>query len=499
MDIQEEKTEERKEKIKNWLNQPLNLALVAVLLFAFVIRFHYFLMTKTQPLWWDGLCYGSLAKNFVSHAWDGTTLIIRETLIRPPLFPFLWSLLLRLNLSEVSIRFLLEFTPSVLAVFFIYLVGKEMYNKRVGIIAASILSVLWIHLFYTARLLTNIPALSLFFLSVYFFIKSQKNEFNPFYFTISLFLLSLSTLTRYPNGIIFIAFLFFLAITGKFSLIKKTKFWISGVLGLAPLIFFFIFNYITKDNIFPAFLGGQYVNTSTQISKPIAFHLVNFIPVYLKTVFFIFFIIGLVIALFEIFLSYDIINKKERLKGHLINLLILIIILSFFIFYMRVAEDRWLFAMSLPLACLTGIGMDQTIKFTRKYNQHIPIILIALILIFGAYQQITFADNLIKIKKESYLQMQQGFEWIKANTPEDSIILGSSISPYSIYYSERDYLDLPQNISEVNTIAADYLVVHSFTTQPEYINTYLQENQDKWQPINAFFIDEAKTQPIWII
>ena len=149
-------SEEKKIKdFFNWIKQPLNFSLMGVLVFAFIIRLYYFIQVGNQPLWWDELCYGSLAKNMISGAWDGTSLIIGETLIRPPFFPFIWSLLMSINFPEMASRLMLEFLPSVLSVFFVYLVGKEIFGKRVGIIASFIFSVFWIHLFYTIRFLTK--------------------------------------------------------------------------------------------------------------------------------------------------------------------------------------------------------------------------------------------------------------------------------------------------------------------------------------------------------
>ena len=39
-------------------------------------------------------------------------------------------------------------------------------------------------------------------------------------------------------------------------------------------------------------------------------------------------------------------------------------------------------------------------------------------------------------KKDSYAQMKETFVWMKDNLPNDSIILGIGIEPYTIYYSE---------------------------------------------------------------
>jgi len=102
--------DKRKEVVLNWLKNPYNFALVTIILFAIIIRLYYFVLTKSQPLWWDAASYGALAKNFVYHTWDGTTLINGELIIRPLLFPLLWSLLLRFNTTSFLLSILIIYS-----------------------------------------------------------------------------------------------------------------------------------------------------------------------------------------------------------------------------------------------------------------------------------------------------------------------------------------------------------------------------------------------------
>jgi 4-amino-4-deoxy-L-arabinose transferase-like glycosyltransferase len=488
----------RVEKIKNWLKNPTNLILVAILAFAVIIRFYYFWQTKTQPFWWDEAAYGSLAKNYITHMWDGTDIILGETKIRPPLFPILWSMLMRINIGEVTTRFLLEFLPSVLSVFFVWLTLKEFYNKRTSLIATAMFSVLWIHLFYTSRLLTNVPALPLMFISIYFFSKSLKKDFNQKYFAISLILLSLATLMRYPVGLTFFAFLAFLIITKEFKLIKNTKFWISGIIGVSPLLLFFLFNYITKGNIFPAILGGDAAEVT---QKAFAFNILSdFIPAYLTTSFLVFFLLGLALTIFELSIGFDLIKKNPRLKGHLILLLIFIAIFGYFIFYIRAAEDRWLFPAALSMLGISAVGLNYAYELIKKHNKQIAIIGVIGVLAIGGYAQIKLADSLIEDRKGSFLQMKQGMEWIRDNTPPESIIQGQGLQVYAVYYAERNYEILPPDAALMENTIANYLIVHSFAGQPPWINDYLNANQDKWQPEQAYFFDPpANTQPAFIV
>jgi 4-amino-4-deoxy-L-arabinose transferase-like glycosyltransferase len=493
--------EKRKEKIKNWLKNPENLAIAGVILFAFAIRLYYFWMTKNQPLWWDELCYGSLAKNFITHAWDGTVLIISETKIRPLIFPIIWSFLMRLQLNETASRFLLAFVPSMLSVIFIYLTAKEIFNKRVGLIAAAISSTIWLNLFYSSRFLVHMLDLALLFASIYFFVKSTKAEINLKYFVLSLVLLSLATLTRYPDGMIFFVYLIILILAKKLYL-NKLKFWIMSIVGISPLLLFFARNYFLQGNIFPALFDKSYIKPLTVNGQvaPFAFNVLSYISVFLQTLFLIFFILGLIYLFFEIIVGYNLLAKNGKLRNALLLVLILLVFNSFFIFYLRSAEDRWLFETIICLVIISAVGINVFFEYLEKYNKLLAVLLVFGILLVGGYYQIVAANSIIQQKKESYLQMEQAFYWLKDNTPKDSIILGYGIEPYTVYYADRQYdrLEL-YNASNVSESPAGYMVLHGFVPQLDYVEKYLQENPDKWKPINVFFLDAQKQQPIVII
>ena len=486
-----------KEKIKSWLKSYHNLSILFVIVFAVVIRLYYFWITKGQPLWWDEAVYGSLAKNILYHTWDGTTdFIVKETVIRPPLFYLIWSLLISIGIGEAGTRFLLEFLPSIIAVFFVYLSTKELFGKKTALYSTAIFSVLWIHLFYTGRLLTSVPSLPFVFASLFFFVKSMKNQFIPRNFLVSILLLSIATLIRYPNGLFFGAYALFILITLKVKLLKKPSFWISGLAGMAPILIFFLVNLALFSNPFPAFIGNSYVKP---VSGSFDFSVLNLIPTYLQTPFFVLFLLGLAITAMEIFLGYDQINKNQKVKSNILILLMMVVFLSYFIFIIRGAEDRWLFPVSLPMVALAGIGLNSLHKFIHKYHKTFAIIVVIGVLLFGAYGQITFADSIIKDRKQSFLQMRQGFEWIDENTPEGSLILGQSIAPYVAYYSQRPYTDITQDPLSITNSDANYMVVHGFRPHPDYLGSFLIENQDKWVPINALFFDAHRGNPAFIV
>ncbi len=223
-----EKVEERKNKLLEFIKK--NYLLIGILLFALIIRLYYFFITSDQCLWWDELCYGILAKNLVMHHWDNVRIILGETNIRPMFLPILWSFLMRLDLSEVASKFILEIIPSFFVVLFTYLVGKTLYNKRIGLIASFIMAVSWITIFYSVRFITHIPGLFFSLASIYLFFKAiETDKINFKYFSSALFLLCISVLFRWNYGLVGFAFLLVILFNLKF--IKQKAFWLGGLVG----------------------------------------------------------------------------------------------------------------------------------------------------------------------------------------------------------------------------------------------------------------------------
>ncbi len=310
---------------------------------------------------------------------------------------------------------------------------------------------------------------------------------------------------------VYVSYLLFLVLTkraGLIKLIKEWKAWFSVIIGISPILIFFLINLITKGNVFPALLGGGYVK---EVSQEFAFGTLNFIRSYLNPfslhpsgnffndILFLLFILGIAICVLEIFLGYGFISKNKKFRGHLLMILMFVVFYSFFIFYIKGAEDRWLFPLSITFVMFSAYGLDYVYEFIKKYNKNFALILVLAILAFGAYNEIKFADLLINEKKETYLQMKQGFEWLRDNSDKNSIVMGGGIEPYIIYYAEMAYVGFPTNESDIEDINAEYSVIHAFNKHPDYVQSYLQSNQDKWQPINAFFFDEEKKQAAFVI
>src|SRR3989344_6137211 len=159
--------EQKKKKISEWIKEPNNLIFIGILIFAFIVRWYFFSLTKTQPLWWDEADYMNMANYF------GFGTPYHFIPVRPILFSMAIGFILKISNSEFLIRFIMLLS-SMASVVGIYYLGKEILNEKVGLIASLLTSVIWLNLFLTFRILVDIPSLTFFTFSALFFYKYFK-------------------------------------------------------------------------------------------------------------------------------------------------------------------------------------------------------------------------------------------------------------------------------------------------------------------------------------
>src|SRR3989344_4387903 len=420
------------EKIRLWLRKPANFYLLAILIFAFILRLYYFLLTQDQALWWDEAEYMAYAKKIVF----GTPYDISPK--RVVLFPFLISLIFRVGLSEQSVRFFLVLVPSVLVVFFTYLLAKEMYSEKIALLTAFLTAVLWIHLFYSARVMND----------------------------------EMSFLFR-PAGIYYgVIIAIFVLITENFKFLKKPALWGMVLVFLLTLSPHLIWSYYHHGDAL-AFTGA-YGGPGEENFGWDAF---KFIPLYTEKVFLAFFFMGL-ITFITIILGFDqILKGSKKYQNDLFIAISMIFLLGINIFVLRSFEERWFMAMSFAIFIITSKGIMLTFQLIKKYIKELGAITIIIIIIFsGAYIQLKHADQIIKLKVNTYAEIRAAGLWIKDNSnPQDSV--WSRSLPQLAYYSERRVF---RENSSVLDVAEQELLNQLNEEKPKYFVLYVFENHAPW-------------------
>ena len=311
-------------KLEGFLRNKYNLMFLGIILIAFVIRLYYFIYTYNQPLWWDEAEYMSMAKNMLY----GIPYDFNPQ--RPVLFPLLISLFIWIG--EGAVRFFISFLPSLGVVVMTYLLGKEFYDKKVGLIASLVISVCWVLLFNATRI--HADTISLFFslLGIYFFWRGYSIKKNARLIGLGFLFMALGFMIKVNAALAPLIVLIFLIITTKLNFLKEKVLWKSVIWFFIPLIPYFIYNYFKFGTIL-SFIQG-YVDPESLGSKfqsSFNWSIFKFVYVYTDLILFILFVVGALFVLLNIILGFDLIYKENNLKikADLFSVLSIIVVVSY--------------------------------------------------------------------------------------------------------------------------------------------------------------------------
>jgi len=500
--LKEATNESKKEKIKKWLNNKNNLYFLGIMIFTIAIRLYYFILTKDQALWWDEAEYTAAANLF---AFDIPYEISPQRLV---FFPFLISIFFKLGFEELMTKFFLVLVPSILIVFITYFFVKEMYNEKIALITTLLTSIFWIHLFYSMRVMNDELGFLFGLLALFLFWKGYIKGKNNKLIYLSAFLIALSFLIR-PVAIFYAGILIcFLFITEGFRFFKKPQLWLMPIIFFLTLIPHMIWSYFYHGNAlaFRAAYGKPGIVPTLSESAKL---MLGFIPHYLETIFFIFFIIGL-LTLIPLFLNLDriILKKEKKYYNDLFMFISIFFIEAAFIFIIWDAENRWLIAMSLGLFVFSAKGILLVYDSIKKnINKILAIVILILILASGTYFQIKHADEIIKIKIPSYMPVKEAGIWLKEHSHPGDVVFSRSW-PQNNYYSERETFtfdsqnetkkqELLTLLKEKNT---KFYILSVFEPGREWMFEIPSEYPDYFIPLHIYVQgSEENLQPILII
>jgi len=358
---------------------------------------------------------------------------------RPPLFQLLGALLLKLGFSEYALQFLLVLVPSTLLILFIYLLAKEMFNEKIGIISSIGTGLIWSYLFWSTRFQPDFLSLDFQILGLLFFWKLLKNNnyryailtglFSAlgFYFKITALLIPLfmAIYAFYKDG---------------FSLFKNKFYWTAALSFVISFIPFMMWQYYAFGS--PLAFAPSYASSNAREGRELGWMTLSYYYIFPKILFFALFAIGALYFIFKFVLTLDIQIKerKNRLNPELFAAIILIITAAYFIFFTKgTIEDRWVFIIAPFIMIFSAQGTVLIEKFLKKFNKNISILIIIIFIGFLTYYQVQHAGALIEAKKTTYEPVKEASLYIKENSNPDESVLSVSYTQTTTYSERRVY------------------------------------------------------------
>lgn len=458
----------RKEKIINYLKNPYSIAFLVILTIGILIRLKY-LFINGSGLWWDEVGWLQAGK-IIAGMSPGTF-----EAAKAPMFPLLAGFIFWLGGGENLIRIFLVFLPSVGVMLGAYLLGRETFNKKVGLISMAIVAVFSHHLFYEARAMADMLANCLELLTVALFVYFYVNKKKPRLLFIPIITGIFAFFTRYSACISLIVIATYLILTERFSLFKNKNVWIATGVGAMILSIFALINLSIFGHVWPAMV--HYITSPISGTAAIAsahgainasflfaiFDWLNFGgnllgggTVLIKSLL-PFFIIGLS-SFFVLLIGIDKVLKKDKSlsKGDvkavkklrpMFTLLLWIAISAYFwIFFWHYATPRWAMGIAPAIIVVTAYGYwllcDLIRKIisrssVRRLSEMIATIAVVTLLIFSLTLVYQRTDRMIESKAGGYDYLKPVSLWLQDNVHEDETVMFPSYIWYE-YYTQKD-------------------------------------------------------------
>lgn len=489
---------------KKLLKDKYFILFLLILVFSIGLRLYYYNMNT--GVWWDEAEYLTRAKELggVSHVgqdvWSAR---------RPFLLVLIWAGLYRLGASEIYLR-IVELLFSIATLFAVYYLTKEMYNEKAALITTLATSVLGLHLFFTARLMTEIPSMCMALFAYYFFFKYYVNEKDKSKLWVSFLFMGLAMFIRASITLAILPMLLIILLKEGKSIFKnKTiiKAILVSVAVVFPYIIYLMFRYKTL-NIFLALqkltgIGeGRFTNPFAAGFTRITDYL-TIIPSELKLTYFILMIIGCYIFI-DFFIGIDLLykNKDKKFFREIFTISWVLLFLLFFGFLVAnpdptaYAEPRYLLPILPALLMLSANGLLYLEGLIKKIDKRIAILILLVILAFGTYTQLIYANQMIVSKKDSFSQIKPMGEFLKGKTTHT--ILVNSNQMELMYYSETYCEGFGKEelfLKKIKDLQTDYVVVSTLFQYNEQWHYEIHQKYQKYlKPAYAVFYDKEQTQ-----
>ena len=200
--------------------------LIAILLFALFLRIIFLSGINSS----DDLNYMTISHEILEGKFESGSLhTLRILMIYPTVF-FFWLL----GISNFSAA-LWPLICSMGTIILIYKIGKLLFNERVGLLSAFLLSFFPLDVIYATRLAADVPVAFLMTVSVYLFLKARTVNRGYLYLFSSGIVLGLSYLVKELGLLLF--FFYFVYIIYEFISKRKINFNYSFILLGFLLVF----------------------------------------------------------------------------------------------------------------------------------------------------------------------------------------------------------------------------------------------------------------------
>ncbi len=429
------------------------------------------------------------------YTWSEIMALLKQDGVHPPLYYLLVYFSFEIFGNSVIVMRLFSAFFGVAGLIGMYYLGKELYNKNTGLVAALITTFNFFHISYSQE--GRMYSLLFFFLVVSFvflvrFIKKQRNSDLALY----VLFISMAINTHFFAGFVIVSqYLIFLYLFFNKYIPQKKQFIIKVVLA-GILILILIIPSILM------YLGRNQHDGLTWIPLPSW----DFFTIMLRELFGYSDIILLMMAILIIYYFGKLCNEKTGS-----------------VYSIEINKDKQSFSfLILFMWILTGYGIPLVLSFHHLpilYNRYMIIILPAFILMgsvgFSNIKNIFFKGSFVTVfvlisilhifsirKYYSTItksQFREVSEFIALKNTSNDLIITAALDPFKYFLKDANIksMDLEQYIQEAQKDTTSLTSFWYANGHLQLYNTSLSENSQEFLNKNYFLEHKVEMYDTW--
>jgi len=474
-----------------------DLIFLALIVLAFALRLYYFFLTKDQPLWWDEAEYMLKAKA-LAFGTPETGWYRR----RPVLLPFLAAGLFKVGIGETAIR-LLWIALSTATLWFVYGIGARLFNKHVGLYAVALGAAFYLDLFYSMRLLVDVPQVFFVALAAFLFVRAVYDERAAYSAWAIVPVVVLGTAMRFTVALFFVVAALFLVAVKRGHALRDRRWLVSLALGVVGYFPFFIYYWAQYDNPLFPFLSQRALRTSTSVGPSpgdVLFDYIRFFPNYTNVVVTLVFLAAVVSAVITIIKQIRHVSRRAQVYFFLI--LWMIVPFLFFGLFVDHFEDRYIAMIFPAVFLLTGAALDAAYEYGKQFNAAAAVAGIVLFLLYAGVSMELRSHSIITARLASFAAVRDAGLWIKEQSRSQDAVVTSSV-PQNTYYAERGSYAFPKQPGDFDGLLAQrrpkFLVLSVWERSPQWAYDWPERHPEMAEVAVTFFLDQAQKRPAAVV
>jgi 4-amino-4-deoxy-L-arabinose transferase-like glycosyltransferase len=447
----------------------LGWVVALVLGFALAARIYYFLLTRDQPVWWDEAEYLLAARSVVLDT--PTTGFFAG---RPMLLSWILSASFAVGAGEVGARVFMVLV-SFAGVVLCYRIGKELFGQVSGLVAALLLSTVYVHIFYSNRILTEIPHVTACLLGMDLLLSGRPRRV-----LLAVPLLVVGALTRFPAALLGVVVLAYAVLVERGKLARSRPFLGSVALGVLCGMPYLAWAWATHGDPLFAYKASSFHMPSLGLGDGLEGLRYYLALVYqtMGPVIGAVLVVGVVRSLRFVLTPRRVLLEGDReLAAGLLLFLWMATPVLYFSFFLRPLDDRFTILALPPALIVTG---EATVWLAGLIARGRPRLAAAVALLAGAAAALFLlgpADRLIRYKVGTYGSTRDAGLWIKAHSKPGARIM-TSAAPQITYYAERATAPIPADpVAFASALRAE--------ERPQYVVLSRHEGIADWLTFRA--------------